>query len=49
MEGCGNYKIDAQREKLVINLRNIFTRRELTEQELNTLYGIINYISKTKD
>lgn len=49
MEGCGNYKIDVQREKLVINLRNIFTRRELTEQELNTLYGIINYISKTKD
>ena len=37
---------DNKKEKLVINLRNIFTRSELTEQELNTLYGIINYLDK---
>lgn len=49
LEDCGNYKIEGQREKLVINMRNIFTRRELTEQELNTLYGIINYLSKPKN
>lgn len=49
LEDCGNYKIDAQREKLVINLRNIFTRGELTEQELNTLYGIVNYLGKVKE
>ena len=36
-----------KREKSLLNLRNIFTRSELTEQELNTLYGIINYIAKS--
>ena len=41
-----NYKDEAKKEKLVINLRNIFTRSEMTEQELNTLYGIINYLSR---
>ena len=43
---CGNFKDDEKREKLVINLRNVFTRNQLTEQELNTLYGIINHIRK---
>lgn len=42
---CGNFKIGEKREKMVINLRNIFTRNQLTEQELNTLYGVVNYIS----
>ena len=41
-----NYKDEQKKEKLIINLRNIFTRSELTEQELNTLYGIINYLSE---
>ena len=40
-----NYKDEQKKEKLIINLRNIFTRSEMTEQELNTLYGIINYLS----
>ncbi len=44
-----NYSDEQKREKLVINLRNIFTRSELTEQELNTLYGIINYLGEKKD
>lgn len=41
-----NYKDENKKEKLLINLRNIFTRSQLTEQELNTLYGIINYLSE---
>ncbi len=41
---CGNFKIGEKREKMVINLRNIFTRNQMTEQELNTLYGVVNYI-----
>lgn len=45
---CGNYKIGEKREKMVINLRNIFTRNQMTEQELNTLYGAINYINGKK-
>ena len=40
-----NYKDEQKKDKLIINLRNIFTRSEITEQELNTLYGIINYLS----
>ncbi len=44
LDNCGNFRICEKRERMVINLRNIFTRNELTEQELNTLYGIINYL-----
>ena len=46
LEQFANYKDEAKKEKLIINLRNIFTRSEMTEQELNTLYGIINYLSE---
>ena len=45
LEQFANYKDEHKKEKLVINLRNIFTRAEMTEQELNTLYGVINYLS----
>lgn len=44
MSDCGNFKSEERRDKLVINLRNIFTRSQLTEQELNTLYGVINHL-----
>ena len=33
-------------ETLLRNVNNIFTRAELTEQELNSLYGIINILSQ---
>lgn len=46
LENCGNYRAGEKREKMFINLQNIFTRNQLTEQELNTLYGAINYISR---
>ncbi len=46
LEDCGNFRIGEKREKMVINLRNIFTRGQLTEQELNTLYGVINHLKK---
>ena len=46
LDNCGNFRISEKRERMVINLRNIFTRNELTEQELNTLYGIINYLDQ---
>lgn len=49
LEKCGNYQPGEKREKTVINLRNIFTRNQMTEQEINTLYGVINYISHKKD
>ena len=46
MKDFANYKDENKKDKLLINLRNIFTRSQMTEQELNTLYGIINYLSK---
>lgn len=45
LQDFANFRDEQKKEKLVLNLRNIFTRTELTEQELNTLYGIINYLS----
>ncbi len=46
LQNFANYKDEAKKEKLIINLRNIFTRSGMTEQELNTLYGIINYLER---
>lgn len=37
-----------KKERMVINLRNIFTRTNITEQELNTLYGILKHLNKPK-
>lgn len=45
LDNCGNFRIEEKRERMIINLRNIFIRNQLTEQELNTLYGIINYLN----
>lgn len=45
LKDFANYKDEYKKDKLLINLRNIFTRSQMTEQELNTLYGIINYLS----
>lgn len=38
-------KDEAHTQSLLININNIFTRAELTEQELNSLYGIINILT----
>ncbi|MBE6451368.1 MAG: RNA methyltransferase [Alphaproteobacteria bacterium] len=43
-----DYKNLADEQKkptLLRNLHNIFTRNKMTEQELNSLYGIINHLS----
>lgn len=37
-----------KRPVLLRNLHNIFTRNQMTEQELNSLYGIISYLSSEK-
>lgn len=43
---CGNFKLGEKRDKMIINLRNIFTRNQMTAQELNTLYGVVNHLNK---
>lgn len=35
-------------KSLLININNIFTRAELTEQEVNSLYGIVNILTDNK-
>lgn len=39
------YKDEEKRPRMIMNLRNIFSRSQLTEQEINTLYGIIKHLS----
>jgi len=46
LQDFANFRDEQKKEKLVLNLHNIFTRCELTTQELNTLYGIVNYLAK---
>lgn len=46
LENNKNFQNDEKRPRLIRNLHNIFLRSQLTEQELNTLYGIINYLSR---
>ncbi len=38
-------KDEAHTQSLIININNIFTRAALTEQELNSLYGIVNILT----
>ena len=46
LSGCKAFQDDEKRPRMLINLHNIFQRGEITEPELNTLYGIINYLSQ---
>lgn len=43
-----NLSDEQKRPTLLRNLHNIFTRNRMTEQEINTLYGIISYLSNKK-
>ena len=46
LSDCGAFKLDEKKEKMTTNLRNIFTRCQLTKQEIDTLYGAINHLTK---
>lgn len=41
-------KDEAHTKTLLININNIFTRASLTEQELNSLYGIVQILTDNK-
>lgn len=49
LEHSGIFSQLEKKEHMRINLRNIFTRTNITEQELNTLYGVINHLSAKKN
>ena len=40
------WKVPEKKQKMWLNLQNIFTRANLTEQEVRTLYGVIAELSK---
>ncbi len=44
-----NFQDAEKRPSLQRNIRNIFSRNQMTKQELNTLYGIINALKSSKD
>ena len=43
-----NLSDEQKRPTLLRNLHNIFTRNQMTEQELNSLYGIISHLYNNK-
>ncbi|OPZ79333.1 MAG: putative tRNA/rRNA methyltransferase [Alphaproteobacteria bacterium ADurb.Bin438] len=40
------FKIEEKRPRMLRNLQNIFNRSMLTSQEIRTLHGVINHLSK---
>ena len=48
LENNKTFADEEKRPRMIRNLRNIFTRNEMTLQELDSLYGIINYLSSKK-
>ncbi len=48
LETSGIFSQPEKKQHMQINLRNIFTRAQITEQELNTLYGVINHLNITE-
>ena len=42
----GYYWIEEKRQKMKQNLDNIFLKASLTSQEVRTLHGVLNFLSK---
>lgn len=49
LDKSGFLNIDEKRPRVVRNIKNIFNRASLTEQEVKSLHGIINSLSKSTD
>jgi len=48
LEKKGYFHIPAKKERMTRNLRNIFTRNQLTSAEIKTLYGVIGCLINSK-
>ena len=48
LDASGFFQVDDKRPGMVRNIRNIFQRKHLTEQELRTLHGILTAFDPTK-
>ncbi|MCK5295551.1 MAG: RNA methyltransferase [Alphaproteobacteria bacterium] len=45
LDACGFLRLKEKRPKMVCNIRNMFDRAELTEQEIKTLHGIVKELT----
>ena len=45
LEEHHTFRSDEKKPHMIRNIRNIFQRMELTEQDISTLYGIINHLA----
>jgi tRNA/rRNA methyltransferase len=42
LDACGFFRVEAKRPGMIRNIRNMFERSDLTQQELRTLHGIVH-------
>ena len=50
LEASGYFKVEEMRPANVRTIRNLFTRAELTDQEVRTLHGIVTaLVGRRKD
>lgn len=49
LEVSGFLRVEEKKEVMIQNIKNIFTRAGLESQEIRTLHGIINYLTKHPD
>ena len=42
LEAAGFFQVEGKRPGMIRNIRNIFQRTQLTDQELRTLHGILS-------
>ncbi len=48
LEAAGFFQVEGKRPGMIRNIRNIFQRTQLTEQELRTLHGILSAFDQPK-
>jgi tRNA/rRNA methyltransferase len=42
LDECGFFRVEAKRPGMIRNIRNMFERSDLTQQEIRTLHGIVH-------
>ena len=45
LDACGFFRVDEKRPGMVRNIRNMFERADLTQQEVRTLHGIVHELA----
>ena len=48
LDAAGFFHVEDMRPTMVRNLRTVFQRAQLTEQEVRTLHGVVSALGRTK-